>query len=222
MKPTTLSNCLAGLVGVLTLCGCATTGYQMSDTTAAGLQRASQNLSTETRTLEATLTSLNDLVNKPTGDLRTQFLLFSRSLDQATASSHATQDSLNDVRREGTTYFSTWDRQSTNITNADIRTRSQARRKEVGEQFDSTLGRFRDAQSAVKPVLAYLEDIRKALSVDLTTDGLSGTKDIVENANVSSAGALKGLKQSASEVKALGAKLSFFASDTGTGGGTGS
>ena len=64
-----------------------------------------------------------------------------------------------------------------------IRERSEARKAEVFKHFEQVKRRYSEAQSTMQPLIAYLKDIRKALSTDLTPEGLKAMKGASENAN---------------------------------------
>ena len=167
----------------LALAGCASRGYDKSQAAAVSLHSAAAQVQGQSRALELTLGTLNDLVNKPPADLKGQFQLFSSNLDQLSAAARRNDRAADEMARRSAEYFETWDKQLVNMNYEAIRTRSQARRTEVANQFESVNRHYHEAQAALGPLVDYLYDIRKALGADLTVGGLESIKEIVNNAN---------------------------------------
>lgn len=174
----------AGLCLLLAgLAGCATQNYQKSDAAAGSMFSAAGEVQAESHAMEATRSYLNDLVNNPASDLKVQFRRYSDALDQLTACAHRTETTGKTMARKSQAYFAAWDRQLTNITFEVIRNNSSARETEARTVFDNVNQRYQDTQAVVWPMIAYLEDIRRALSTDLTQGGIQSIKPVVVHAN---------------------------------------
>jgi len=68
-----------------------------------------------------------------------------------------------------------------------VRELSQTRKTEVSNRFEAVKHRYEDSQAVVQPLVSYLEDLRRALSADLTSDGLASMKAVVGNAEQNAA-----------------------------------
>jgi uncharacterized lipoprotein YehR (DUF1307 family) len=189
----------------LSLSGCATAGYNKSDATARSLQRASYEVQVESRALNSTLHTLSELVNSPGADLKPQFRRFSAALDSLVASSERNDKADVEITKRSAAYFQAWDKEISTMNYEAVRSKSQARRAEATTDFQKVHQRYLEAQGVMQPLLSYLEDIRKALSADLTQHGLEALKPIVGNAN-----------QNADKVQVALTKLSSELGDTGT------
>jgi hypothetical protein len=165
------------------LAGCSTPGYQKSDAAAVSMFSASTEVQAESQALEQTRTALNDLVNNPAPDLKFQFHRYCVALDQLTACAHRTESTGKTMARKSDAYFAAWDKQLTNITYEVIRSSSSARRTEARGVFDKVNQRYQDTQAVVWPMIAYLGDIRKALSTDLTQSGVKAIQPVATHAN---------------------------------------
>lgn len=205
-----LKICLLSLCS-LWLTGCATAGYNKSDATARSLQRASNEVVEESRALDLTLLTLKELVNKPGADLKPQFKRFSMALDKLAAASTRNQRMEHEVSRKSAAYFQAWDKELAAMNYEVIRARSQARKVEATNDFHSVHLRYVEAQTAMQPMLSYFEDIRKALSADLTQRGLEAIKPIVANAEENAAKVQVALNRLTGELTASGTRLSSFA-----------
>ena len=185
--------------------GCRTTGYHKSEVAGRGLQKAATEVETETRHIEATLATLKDLVDAPAADLRPQFRRFSSSLDRLTASAEKTDQTGKRVESKNAAYFEAWEKETAEIHYGIIRERSEARKTEVTNHLHSINARYQELQAVVWPLITYFNDIRTALSVDLTTAGLDSVRGIVSNAD-----------QNARKVQAALARLSNELTESGT------
>jgi hypothetical protein len=52
----------------------------------------------------------------------------------------------------------------------------------VSNEFNTVNQRYRENQAVIEPLISYLQDIRTALSTDLTQGGLNSVKQLVDNA----------------------------------------
>jgi len=195
---------------VALLAGCRSTGYIKSDAAASHLQATAGEVRTESSDLDASMTALNDLVKRPSADLRLQFQRFSLALDQLTAAARRTSDRAASLHRKSAAYFETWDRELAAMKDDQIRKASAARRTEVSGQYETTIRRYQQAQEALMPLIAYLHDIRSALSTDLTIAGLQAANLSADNASEKSARVKTELEQSAGDLDALGVKMSSY------------
>jgi len=201
---------LAIPLAVALLAGCRSTGYIKSDAAAWHLQATAGEVRSESGDLDATMTALNDLVKRPSGDLRLQFQRLSLALDQLTAAARRTSDRAAGLHRKSAAYFETWDRELAAMNDEQIRKASAARRAEVSGQYETTIRRYQQAQEALMPLIAYLQDIRSALSTDLTIAGLQAANLPADNASDKSDKVKSELAQSAGDLDALGVKMSSY------------
>ena len=165
---------------------------------------------TESRELEATLASLNELVTQPAADAKPQFLKFSAALDRLNAAAAQAGGSVNRMWQKRSAYLETWDKEIATINDEEIRRVSQGRKTEVSNQFDSTARRYDDGQKQLQPLIRYLNDIRKALSTDLTREGLAAAQASVDRANEKAREVQNVLAQSAAELDTLSARTASF------------
>jgi uncharacterized coiled-coil protein SlyX len=171
------------LLALLCAAGCRTTGYKKSDAAGRSLQKAAMEVQAETREIDVTLAALNDLVSKPEADLKPQFQRFSSALKRLTESAEQTDRTRLRMEEKSAEYFEAWDQQAAGIHYGKVREQTEARRAEVTNRFHAVNSRYLEAQAVVWPLITYFNDIRTALSVDLTAAGLDSVKDIVSNAD---------------------------------------
>jgi len=194
----------------LTLVGCVSSGYKKSEAAAASLQMAAGEVQAESRGLDATLSSLNDLVNKPPADLKLQYEGFGNNLDHLIASVRRNEAALHRVGEKSAAYFQSWDEDLATMNFEAVRTRSQERKTEVTADFDSVYRRYRETQSTMQPLLDYFQDIRKALGIDLTVGGLEAMKPTISKVNENSSKVQTALARLADDLAASATRMSSF------------
>jgi hypothetical protein len=188
--------------------GCRSTGYKKSDVAARSLQKAAMEVQAETREIDVTLAALNDLVNKPEADLKPQFRRFNTALKRLTESAKQTDRTRLRMEEKSAEYFAAWDQQAAGIHYGKVREQTEARRAEVTNRFHSVNARYLEAQGVVWPLITYFNDIRTALSVDLTAAGLDSVKEIVSNADQNARKVQTALGRLSDELTTSGTALS--------------
>jgi len=179
-----LKTAAALAFGITTLClaGCASTPYHKGDAAAVSLQDGASEVQGQSRALEVTIGSLDDLVNKPEPELKPQFKRFSKALDNLAAYEKRNERSQAHVRNKSADYLEAWNQELASMNYEAVRSHSQERKAEVTTHFDSVNRRYHDAQDAMGPLLSYLYDVRRALAADLTPNGLESIKPVVAKA----------------------------------------
>lgn len=166
----------------LALAGCATNTYERGDAAAKSLQNAGAEVQLEGRQLSFTMSSLENLVNRPAVDLRPQFKQFTANLDRLELCARRNEKAAEQAAIRNAVYLVKWDREITNMNYEIVKSRSEARRAEVVDNITAVSRRYAEARNVMQPLLAYLNDIRHALDADLTVAGLNSVKPIVINA----------------------------------------
>ena len=110
--------------------------------------------------------------------------------------------------RSNAIVLASWSKDLTTITNADVRSRSEARRTEVSKQIDAATARYKQAQDALRSLVDYLQDIRRALSTDLTQGGVEAVKPLVANANATTSKVQDALTQASTALTSLSTQMS--------------
>ena len=165
-------------------------------------------IQTQSQTVAAAMTTLSNLVDKPAADLKPQFQCFSAALDSLVVAAKQGGVTGSRLEHSNTVFLAAWNKQLTTITNADVRSRSDARKAEVTNQFNAANAHYAQAQSALWSLVDYLQDIRRALSADLTPGGIEAVKNIASNAKTNASNVQAALAQSGTELTALSTSMS--------------
>jgi hypothetical protein len=196
--------------------GCHSTGYKKANVASQGLQYGAAEVQTEAEALQSTMQALDNLVNQPGSDLRPQFMHFSRSLDWLNACAKRTDATGKRIQKNNTAYLVKWDKEMQGMSYDYIRASSETRRKEVAGHLQALDKRFVEAQSAVQPLIDYLEDIRRALSTDLTVGGLDAAKPIVAKASDNASKLDTALASLGAELNTSGTQISSYVPESKT------
>jgi hypothetical protein len=191
--------------------GCSSIGQRKGDTAALGLQKAAAEVQAESRALELTMGALRDLVNEPNGDLKRPLKHYSTALDRLIAAAERTETTGLRMAQRNAEYLQAWDKQLPTIDYEHIREVSQKRKAEVTSRCESINHRYADSQSVVHPLIDYLQDLRRAMNVDLTVNGLEALKPIAQNAQANAEKVQTALTALANELTDSGARLSSLA-----------
>jgi len=207
---------LASALAAAWLTGCSSTGYQKSDAAAGSMEMAAAEVQAENRAMEATLAALDDLIHKPSADLKPQFERFGAALDRLMEAEKRNEKSADRIGRTSAAYFETWDRELASINYGRIRSENVSRKTQVSGQFNTVNRRYRETQAVVQPLLVYLQDIRTALSADLTAGGIAANKDFADNADKNARKVQTALERLADDLADSGMRMSSIVAQTGS------
>jgi hypothetical protein len=188
--------------------GCASTGYNKAGTTVTALDNSAKAIVRGNMLIDETLVKLNDLVYNPSSNLLVQFKSFEKSVNELGATVNDVGAKSNDMKAQGAAYFADWDQKMAKMKNEDIRHRSEARNKEVSARFDRISKHYDEVNAAFAPYMSDLHDVQSALSVDLTSGGLSSVKDAVGKAKDHAAPLKKTIEKLSSEFEEIGLSMS--------------
>jgi outer membrane murein-binding lipoprotein Lpp len=204
----------ATLAATLLLAGCASTGYDKGNITAANIQATSDRIAALPGQLDETVTSLNNLVSSPQPDLRPQYQQFAANVDTVEATSKSIAADRQAMGEKGKDYLAAWDQQIAQIQNPDIKAVAQGRRDQVTQQLVTVKKSYVVACDAFKPFLSDMKDVQSYLSVDLTTAGLTAVQPQVAKANRDVIPLKASLNQLAADFKTLATAMSSFTPPT--------
>jgi outer membrane murein-binding lipoprotein Lpp len=208
LKSIQMTAGLAAVTAALLLAGCASSGYEKGNQTAANIQTAANRIAALPGQIDKTLASLNELVNKPQSDLRPQFKQFNAYLSDVVSAAKDIGAARRSMGEKSKEFFAAWDAQMAKINNEDVKARSQARKDEVGQRMEAIKRSYTEAEVAFRPFLTKLQDVQKYLEVDLTAGGLGAIKDTVGKANADAAPLNAAINKLADDFKALGLAMS--------------
>jgi len=195
-------------VALLYFNGCASGNYRKGDVAGECLKTAGLKIDAENRSIDMTVTALDDLINKPAPDLKPQFERFSASLDRLVDASARAEKAAQVADKKSAEYFRNWDKETSAIKYDAVRDQSVSRKTQVSNEFNTVNERYRENQAVIDPLISYLQDIRTALSTDLTTGGIQSVKSLADNALQNARKVQAALARLTDDLSASGARMS--------------
>jgi hypothetical protein len=188
--------------------GCKSTSYDKGDAAGQSLSRAALEVQAESRALDRALQTLSNLANNPSRDLKLQFEQYDGAVDALYRQIERAHNAIKEAREKNAAYLKNWEQQLGKMNYESVRDYSATRRTVASNQVETVIRRYQETQEAALPVLAYLEDIRKALDSELTADGLSAVKNLVNNADRNGRKVQTALANAADDLATAGRRMS--------------
>jgi Protein of unknown function (DUF2959) len=208
---------IAAALAVMAGCTSDKGNYQQGAATGAQLVDAAGKIADGSGSIDATLTSLNDLVNNPQGDLVPKFKKFNDNVTSLQALSDNVKTRFTDARVKGNAYFQDWDAQIATIRSQSIKDASTKRRNAVFSEYNDLKRSYAQTTMSFDPFMSDLKDIQTALSTDLTVGGVGAVKGATVKANSDGTKLKASVIQLSSDFRTLGTAMQAAAPvDTGT------
>jgi hypothetical protein len=204
------SGLLAAVLS-LAVAGCSSPGYQKGEKTAQGLKDTAGLINALSGQIDTTLASMNTLMSKPQPDLKPQFETFSSDVSNLESSGKSIAEARRAMGAKSKEFFDKWDQDLATINNEDIKSRSEERKQEVKKNLNAVRMSYTQAAQDFVPFLKNLQDLRTALSVDLTPGGLNALKPTADKAAQSAVPLKASAAKLAADFKALGVSMSSVA-----------
>jgi DUF2959 family protein len=175
MKGMTASFCA---VLAAAAAGCATQGYERAANTAAQVRAVRTSVEAFQKQVDVTTASMSALLGGAHDGLREKFEAFSREVDALASSGGSYKSSVQSMRRAAMDRFQSWEAESQQITNAEMRAKSSERRSEVMDTYRAAEAAAEEMASQIGPFVLDIQDLRKVLSIDLTPAGIDAASDL--------------------------------------------
>ena len=199
-----LPSVLVLLAGV----ACKSSTHDQGAGTGKNITKAAEEIEQGIGHLDATVSSLNALVNQPGADLEPQYKAFAKNLDNLESTAKNVAKISAAMAEQGQAYFTKWDEQIAAIQNEDIRERSAERKEKVAAALKEIQDEYAEAKEEFKPLLSDLQDIRTALDVELTMDAVESLQDNAEDVSESAEDVKESLTELVQNFRDLGVRLS--------------
>lgn len=191
MKTTLLRTAIAVLVT-----GAASSLFANQEELLAAIQQVRNETVLTHNQLVTNLKALNALVDQKSGDLRPAYTAFTAGLKDTRAAADTTSKRVASLQADGEKHFTTWKSEVDQIKDNGIRARALKRLDDARRNWNGAATALQEATVQFPALLGYLADIEKALSYDLTTEGVKSVRGAARSAN-ESFGTIQGLTQKA-------------------------
>ena len=207
-KTTLIPSGLLVAALLLAVVGCKSTGYKKGDQTAEGLQSTAALINGLPGQIDKALAGLNGLMSQPKGDLKPQFEGFSSDVSSLESSAKSIAAARRAMGEKSKQFFAKWDEELAKINNEDIKARSADRKEEVQKKLNVVRLSYTQAAQDFMPFMKNLQDVRTALSMDLTSGGVSALKATADKVAQSAVPLKASAAQLVADFKALGVSMS--------------
>ena len=116
-------------------------------------------------------------------ELRPQFEKFKAELVNMEEQAKVARDRAQTMQENGAAAFQEWEKEVKTINNADIRKAAENRYEKRKKSYDKILNAMQEAREELVPFMSDLNDIRKLLESELTTDTVAATKSTIRSAD---------------------------------------
>lgn len=193
---------------VASVAGTCSALFAGQEALAASIQQARSDTIRTHNELVANIKALNALVEQQEGDLRPAFNAFQESLKGTRAASDRTLQQVEALQNEGEKHFSTWQAEIETINDEGIRSRAMKRLVAARDNWNAAAAALQQAAGQFPALLRYLSDIEKALSYDLTGEGVKSVRSTARSANSTFGVIQQATEKAVAELDELAASMS--------------
>jgi hypothetical protein len=170
-------------VAIVTIAaGCATKGYQKSESTAEAARTAKTAVTAMADATKTSLASLNTLFGEPRQDLPIRLESFSKDVDAMTSANSRLQSAVVSLRVAADARFKSWDSENATLSNSEVRTHAEQRRAEVFAVWQQTEASMDKGVAFAGSVSTQFAELRKMLASDLTPAGVESASGLAGKA----------------------------------------
>ncbi len=179
MKTKNIILNLLGLAAVAAFSGCASSGYEQADKTGAGIAEFRSEIINGKKAIDATMKSLNQVATTATTNPRKAFEQYSEDVADLESSAADVRKLSQDVKAQGKSYFTQWEKQLADVKNPEIRNLAAERKAKLQQSFDAIRQAAEPLKAQFDPWMSDLKDLQKYLANDLTIAGVDAAKGLI-------------------------------------------
>jgi hypothetical protein len=160
------------LLALILLAGCASTGMDRSDKASTTMQTVENDIKLIAAQLDATGTSLDNLVIPGQSDVKKAFDTFTDNVASIEKMESSFAAHADEMQARGKDYFEEWKKEGDAYKNSDIQELSEQRRVELAAIYGRIAGSSIGVKAAFRTYVSDLKEIQTYLSTDLTPKGI--------------------------------------------------
>jgi chromosome segregation ATPase len=161
------------------------------------------------RQIGATMEELKRL-NVKGVDLRPQFEQFKAELVKMEDQAKVARDRADEMRKKGESAYADWEAEVKAINDPDLRKEAEKRQAKRQKYYTAILKSLTDAKEELVPFMSHLNDIRKLLESQLTTESVASTKSTIRKAGWAAEDVSESLEDVEKEIDRASAELSKY------------
>jgi hypothetical protein len=173
-----------GVIALLALAACATNQVDRQQVTAQKAQQVRGEIPATKSQIDVTLTALRNLMESDPAALKPAYERYAKDLEEMKDQARQINQDAMAMRRDSQAYLAAWEKDHAKIHDEELRKASEQRRLTLMNRMQSFENTYDRTQSALDSFIRNLDDVRLALSSDLTERGVSTVErtDVVQNA----------------------------------------
>jgi hypothetical protein len=180
----------AGAAAVLLVfVACATSAPDRAAKAASSLDVMQQNSAKARGQIDTVLSSLDMLLNAPPDRLRETYDRYDKDVKKMNEYADAIRENDTDLRKNGNTYLAQWQRDSSNVSDPELRAIAEQRRGQITQSSQSMRSTLTSAAGSFEAFLRDINDIQKVIGNDLTPTGQANVKQTTVAQTASTEGA---------------------------------
>lgn len=156
---------------MFTFAACATSTPDRAAKTASSLEVMQENSAKARAQIDKVLTSLDGLLNAPADKLRETYDRYDKDVEQMNQYADDMRENDADLRKNGNTYLSRWQRDASNVSDPELRALSEQRRDQIVRSSQEMRATVTEAAGSFEAFIRDINDIKKVMGNDLTTTG---------------------------------------------------
>jgi hypothetical protein len=168
---------------------CATSAPDRAAKAASSLDVMQQNSAKARGQIDTVLASLDTLLNAPADRLRDAYDRYDKDVKKMNEYADAIRENDRDLRKNGNTYLSQWQRDSSKVSDPELRALAEQRRDQVAQSSQSMRATLTSAAGSFEAFLRDINDIHKVIGNDLTPAGQANVKQTTVAQTAQSEGA---------------------------------
>lgn len=174
----------AAVLAMFTLAACATSTPDHAVKAASSLQVMQDNSAKARAQIDTVLSSLDMLMDAPADRLRETYDRYDKDVKQMNEYAGHMRENDADLRTNGNTYLAEWQRDTSKLSDPELRTLSEDRRAEIVRSSENMRSTVTEAAGSFDAFLSNINDIRNVMGNDLTATGQSDLRrtDVARNA----------------------------------------
>jgi FtsZ-binding cell division protein ZapB len=168
---------------------CATSAPDRAAKAASSLDVMQQNSAKARAQIDTVLVSLDTMLNAPADRLRETYDRYDKDVKKMNQYADAIRENDTDLRKNGNTYLAQWQRDSSKVSDPELRALAQQRRDQVARSSQSMRSTLTSAAGSFEAFLRDINDIHKVIGNDLTLTGQANIKQTTVAQTAQSEGA---------------------------------
>lgn len=168
---------------------CATSAPDRAAKAASSLDVMQQNSAKARAQIDTVLGSLDTLLNAPADRLRETYDRYDKDVKKMNQYADAIRENDTDLRKNGNTYLAQWQRDSSKVSDPELRALAEQRRDQVARSSQSMRSTLTSAAGSFEAFLRDINDIHKVMGNDLTLAGQANVKQTTVAQTAQSEGA---------------------------------